>query len=124
MAYLPHEKETSVQALIDLIHADQLEAGARLPGEAVLYPDRDGGELRLWVREDRTWHDGCDGARGRWVLQARAVLDAWGSRGTGLRALLDGPALLRLLDRLAEESGLSRDDGRLQDGAGAADHAV
>jgi hypothetical protein len=82
------------------------------------------GELRLWVREDRTWHDGRDGARGRWVLQARAVLDAWGSGGTGLRALLDGPALLRLLDRLVEEAGLSRDDGRLQDGAEAADHAV
>ena len=76
------------------------------------------GELRLWVREDRTWHDGRDGARGRWSLSARAVLDAWGGDGTGLRALLDGPALLRLLDRLAAEAGLSRD---LQDGAGAAD---
>ena len=81
------------------------------------------GELRLWVREDREWHVGQDGARGRWSLQARAVLDAWGSEGTGLRALLDGPALLRLLDALAQESSAG-DDGRLQAGAGAADHAV
>ena len=82
------------------------------------------GELRLWVREDRSWHAGRDGAPGRWSLQTRAVLDAWGSQGTGLRALLDGPALLRLLDRLVEETGLGREDGRLQAGAGAADHRV
>lgn len=82
------------------------------------------GELRLWVREDRTWHAGCDGARGRWSLQARAVLDAWGSDGTGLRALLDGPALLRLLDRLVDEASRARGDGALQDRAGVADHVV
>jgi hypothetical protein len=82
------------------------------------------GELRLWVREDRTWSGGRDGARGRWSLQARAVLDAWGSEGTGLRALLDGPALLRLLDHLVQEAGASRDDGLLQAGPGAADHEV
>ena len=82
------------------------------------------GELRLWVREDRTWHDGRDGAAGRWSLHARAVLDAWGSTGTGLRALLDGPALLRLLDRLVEEAEDRRDDGRLQAGAEAADQEV
>ena len=82
------------------------------------------GELRLWVREDRTWHDGQDGARGRWSLQARAVLDAWGSAGTGLRALLDGPGLLHLLDELVQESTAGSDDSRLQTGAGAADHPV
>jgi hypothetical protein len=82
------------------------------------------GELRLWVRDDRTWHAGRDGAPGRWSLRTRAVLDAWGSEGTGLRALLDGPALLRLLDRLVVEAGPTRDDGRLQAGAGAADHVV
>ena len=88
------------------------------------------GELRLWVREDRTWHDGRDGARGRWSLRARAVLDAWGSSGTGVRALLDGPALLRLLDQVVEEAGHTgvpgapTADGPLQEGAGAADHTV
>jgi hypothetical protein len=89
-------------------------------------PDDDdrSGELRLWVREDRTWHERRDGAAGRWSLRARAVLDAWGSAGTGVRALLEGPALLRLLDRLVEEAGLGRDDGRRQNAAGAADHPV
>lgn len=82
------------------------------------------GELRLWVRDDRTWHDGQDGARGRWSLRSRAVLDAWGAQGTGVRALLDGPALLALLDRLADEAGLHRGAPRLQAGAGAADRPV
>jgi len=79
------------------------------------------GELRLWVREDHTWHDGSGGARGRWSLQTRAVLDAWGSDGTGVRALLDGPALLRLLDGLVEEAARATGDGRLAAGAAAAD---
>jgi hypothetical protein len=91
---------------------------ARDPGDG-----EPSGELRLWVREDRTWHDGRDGGRGRWSLRARAVLDVWGSEGTGVRALLDGSALLRLLDDLVEESGLGSDDG-LQPGAAAADHPV
>ena len=82
------------------------------------------GELRLWVREDRTWHAGRDGAGGRWSLQARAVLDAWGSTGTGVRALLDGPALLRLLDGLAAQAARGRGDEVLQAGADGADHPV
>ena len=82
------------------------------------------GELRLWVREDRTWHGGQTGAPGRWSLQSRAVLDAWGSAGTGLRALLDGPALLRLLEQLADEAETGRLEQDLQVGAGAADRPV
>lgn len=82
------------------------------------------GELRLWVREDRTWHAGRDGARGHWSSQTRAVLDAWGSAGTGVRALLDGPALLRLLDALVVQEGRRGDDELLQARAGGADHAV
>ena len=82
------------------------------------------GELRLWVREDRTWHDGRDGQRGRWSLQARAVLDAWGSEGTGVRALLDGPALLRLLEALAGEAAVISGDRRLQVGSQPADRPV
>ena len=82
------------------------------------------GELRLWVREDRTWHDGRDGARGRWSLRTRAVLDAWGSAGTGLRALLDGPGLLRLLEDLDDEAGAARGEQRLQAGGDAADRPV
>ena len=79
-------------------------------------------ELRLWVREDRTWQAGHDGARGRWSLRTSVVLDVWGSAGTGLRCLLDGQALLALLDALVQES-----DGTaapLQADRGSADHAV
>jgi hypothetical protein len=82
------------------------------------------GELRLWVREDRTWHAGGDGQRGRWSISARVVLDAWGGAGTGVRALLDGPALLGLLERLAEEAGADRADQDLQVGRSAADRPV
>jgi hypothetical protein len=82
------------------------------------------GELRLWVRDDRSWRDGRDGARGRWSLRCRGVLDAWGADGTGVRAVLDGPALLDLLDRLADEAGLHRAAPPLQAGAVAADRPV
>ena len=82
------------------------------------------GELRLWVREDHSWHDGRDGARGRWSVRASAVLDAWGTAGTGVRALLDGPALLSLLDSLLAQIGHSAGDGALQGGPGAADPVV
>jgi hypothetical protein len=53
---------------------------------------------------------------GRWSLRTRAVLDAWGSGGTGVRALFDGRSLLELLDRLLDEAPLARDQGRLQAG--------
>jgi hypothetical protein len=87
--------------------------------------DGDGsGELRLWVREDRTWSEGRDGARGRWSLQSRAVLDAWGAAGVGVRAVLDAPALLRLLDHLVEQTGPRTGDDPLQAEPGAADYAV
>ncbi len=82
------------------------------------------GELRLWMREDRTWHAGRDGAHGRWSLQAWAVLDAWGSQGVGVRALLDGPGLLRLLDALVEQTGSRVDGGPLQSGERVAEHRV
>lgn len=61
------------------------------------------GELRVWLRDDRTWHPGSDGVRGRWSERCRAVLDAWGAAGTGVRCLLDSAALLALLERLVDE---------------------
>ena len=63
------------------------------------------GELRLRLRDERRWLPGADGAaeRGRWSLRCRAVLEAWGSGGTGVRAVLDSTALLVLLDELAAE---------------------
>ena len=61
------------------------------------------GELRIWVREDVSWRPGRDGARGGWSARCRAVLDAWGDGGTGVRALLDSAELLALLERLVQE---------------------
>ena len=71
--------------------------------------DGDGdGELRVWLRHDRAWLPGRDGARGRWSTTSRAVLDCWGDGGRGVRCLLDAPALLRLLDALAADGAAAR----------------
>lgn len=61
------------------------------------------GELRLWLRDERTWRRGADSAPGGWTVRSTAVLDAWGSAGTGVRCVLDSGRLLVLLDRLVEE---------------------
>lgn len=69
--------------------------------------DGDGdGQLRLWLRHDRTWLPGADGVRGRWSTTSRAVLDCWGDGGRGVRCLLDAPALLRLLDGLVADGAV------------------
>lgn len=59
------------------------------------------GELRVRLRAERTWVDGAP--RGCWELSQSAVLDAWGTAGTGVRAVLDRPALLQLLEALTGE---------------------
>jgi hypothetical protein len=61
------------------------------------------GELRVWLRDDRSWVPAADGARGRWSTRSRAVLDCWGDGGRGVRCLLDAPGLLRLLDGLVAD---------------------
>ena len=71
--------------------------------------DGDGdGQLRIWLRHDRTWLPGRDGARGRWSTTSRAVVDCWGDGGRGVRCLLDAPALLRLLDGLVAEAAAAQ----------------
>ena len=69
-------------------------------------PDDGGGagELRLWLRSDRTWVRGPDGQRGRWSTRSLAVLDGWGDAGRGVRCSLDSTALLALLDALVAEA--------------------
>lgn len=49
------------------------------------------GELRCWVRVHKNWveHEG----RGRWRLAQRAVLEAWGDAGVGVRAVLTSSEL-------------------------------
>ena len=59
------------------------------------------GELRAVLREERSWVR-QDGA-GRWRLRRRAVVEAWGARGTGVRAVVDSAGLLEFLDRLLGE---------------------
>lgn len=65
---------------------------------------RASGELRVCVRDERTWlQPEADGGRGRWQLRRRAVLDAWGADGVGVRALLCSDGLLALLEQLLAE---------------------
>lgn len=63
------------------------------------------GELRVWLREERTWLPGTGGGRGQWSAQSAAVLDAWGSSGAGVRAELSSAGLLQLLEALLAEWG-------------------
>lgn len=61
------------------------------------------GELRARLCWERTWVPGVAGARGHWRLGRRAVLEAWGGKGRGVRAELDEVALLPVLDALVAE---------------------
>ena len=58
------------------------------------------GELRVGLHTQRSWVSSDGPGRGRWLVQARAVLDAWGAHGVGVRAVLDAGQLLALLDDL------------------------
>ena len=61
------------------------------------------GELRVWLREQRTFCRTGDEGPGGWSVCRSAVVDAWGSAGTGLRAVLDSAGLMSWLDRLVDE---------------------
>lgn len=64
-------------------------------------------ELRCSLRTSKSWVATDDRGRGRWVLRERALLDAWGEGGLGIRALLTAPELLDFLrDLLAEASAI------------------
>lgn len=65
---------------------------------------RTAGELRVGLRDERSWEPPADGSgRGRWLLRCRAVLEAWGGDGVGVRAVLDSAALLEVLEQLLDE---------------------
>lgn len=51
------------------------------------------GELRCSLRTSKIWVDGASGS-GHWKLRERALLDAWGDGGRGVRASLTAPELL------------------------------
>ena len=61
------------------------------------------GELRVVLRHERTWQRPDDSGRGRWQLRTRAVVEAWGSGGSGVRALVDSAGLLAFLEQLLRE---------------------
>lgn len=61
------------------------------------------GELRIRVRAERTWLQPAPPAPGRWQQARSALVDVWGGRGTGLRAILDSAGLLHLLQTLLED---------------------
>jgi hypothetical protein len=79
------------------------------------------GELRCALHTQKTWMVGLHGdgpSRGHWRLARRAVLDAWGDAGVGLRAVLTSGQLLTLLDALLDEcAAVGATYDRAEDGA-------
>src|SRR3954468_1593520 len=65
-------------------------------------PDDPGtvGELRAGLQEERTW---LPGPPGRWRIDCRAVLEAWGTGGVGVRAVLSSEQLQGFLDALVAD---------------------
>jgi hypothetical protein len=64
------------------------------------------GELRCSVRTQRTWvaGDAPAGGGGRWRLARRAVVEAWGDEGAGVRAVVGAVDLLRWLTELLDQA--------------------
>ncbi|MCU1589448.1 MAG: hypothetical protein JWP11_704 [Frankiales bacterium] len=60
------------------------------------------GEIRVGLEEERTW---VPGPPGRWRIDCRAVLEAWGAAGTGVRAVLSSAELQVFLETLVHECG-------------------
>jgi hypothetical protein len=58
------------------------------------------GELRVSLDEERSW---VPGPPGRWRIDCRAVLEAWGESGAGVRAVLASVELQAFLDALLDE---------------------
>ena len=55
------------------------------------------GELRVTLVEERVWADDA------WAVRSLASLEAWGSGGQGVRALLTSDELLTFLEGLVQE---------------------
>jgi hypothetical protein len=71
--------------------------------------DRPGsGELRCVLRDSAQWRGGRRPAAprpGGWSLTRRAIIEAWGTDGTGLRAVLTSAELVSFLDTVLREPG-------------------
>ncbi|MFI0432226.1 MAG: hypothetical protein ACH36H_03685 [Candidatus Nanopelagicales bacterium] len=62
-------------------------------------------ELRCSLRTSKVWVATDERGTGRWKLRERALLDAWGESGHGLRATLTAPELLAFLRLLLAQAG-------------------
>jgi hypothetical protein len=63
------------------------------------------GELRCTLRTFSTWLCAGDGRGGEWRLARRAVVEAWGVGGCGVRAVLTSTELAGFLTALVSEAG-------------------
>ncbi|MEV5710029.1 hypothetical protein [Actinoallomurus sp. NPDC052274] len=70
------------------------------------------GELRCTLRTTCTWLSGPDHRGGEWRLSRRAVVEAWGPDGQGVRAVLTSAELADLLAALVVEARLVGADYR------------
>jgi hypothetical protein len=99
------------------------DLGPNLPKERELFAFRcrdrgdlaSTGELRCALRTSCAWVASQDGARsgGQWRIARRAVLEAWGAGGRGVRAVLTSGELAGFLAELlreAERAGASYRD--------------
>lgn len=95
-------------------------AGDLLPREPELFAFRHRergdvattGELRCTLRTSSKWSSASDAGGGAWRLARRAVVEAWGVRGRGVRAVLTSAELARFLTSLVSEAGRAGADYR------------
>lgn len=66
------------------------------------------GELRCSLRTSSLWVGRQQSAAGRWRVARRAVVEAWGSGGRGVRAVLTSAELARFLADLLAEADRAR----------------
>jgi hypothetical protein len=62
------------------------------------------GELRCTLRTSSTWICAQDGHGGEWRLARRAMVEAWGTSGCGVRAVLTSAELAGFLTALVSEA--------------------
>lgn len=62
------------------------------------------GELRCSLRTSKAWVENGENGAGRWKIRERAVLDAWGEAGLGVRAVMTAPELLAFLRSLLAQA--------------------
>ncbi|MFI0410928.1 hypothetical protein [Actinomadura sp. 3N508] len=69
------------------------------------------GELRCALRTSSMWVGRQQSAAGRWRVARRAVIEAWGASGRGVRAMLTSSDLARFLGDLLAEAERSLPEG-------------